>query len=304
MTQSKNPLLITILGPTASGKTKLAVSIANLVKGEIISADSRQVYQSMDIGTGKDLAEYGAVPYHLIDILHPNEEYNLFNYSLDFCRSFNTITSRQHIPLLVGGTGMYLDAVLSRYKLTIAKNEENTLQALEKKTDSELVQLLYSLKPSLHNTTDTLERDRLIKAIGIAYAEQNDETQIDWPYFRSLIIGIRIPRKELKQRILKRLKARFEQGMIEEVKSLLDAGVSTDRLERFGLEYRYIVRFLMGNLNYNDMFQKLASEIFRFSKQQEKWFRHIEKKQHQITWLDANDSLESKATRLVVSFLE
>lgn len=308
MTHSPEPPLITILGATASGKTKLAVALAKAFQGEIISADSRQVYRYMDIGTGKDLEEYGEVPYHLIDMIHPENEYSLFNFSLDFCNAFNHISSKQHLPLLVGGTGMYLDAVLSRYKLTIANIDENTRLELEKKSDDALVAYLRDLKPELHNTTDIQDRTRILKAIEIALSENNaldtgEQEFVAWPTVRPLILGIKIERHQLKERIKLRLKNRFEQNMIDEVEMLIRKGISFDRLDKFGLEYRYIARYLNGQLKFNDMFQKLNSEIDRFSKQQEKWFRNLEKKQHKIIWLDADEYIEKRAKSIIEEFI-
>ena len=309
MTHSPKSPLITILGATASGKTKLAVALAKAYHGEIISADSRQVYRYMDIGTGKDLEEYAEIPYHLIDVIHPRYEYSLFNFAQDFCTTFNHISSRQHLPLLVGGTGMYLDAVLSRYKLTIANIDENTRQELEKKSDEALISFLYALKPTLHNTTDIQDRSRILKAIEIVLSENEasatgKQAFLEWPNFRSLILGIRIDRQHLKERIKMRLKNRFEQGMIDEVEMLIRKGISFDRLNNFGLEYRYIARYLQGQLTFNDMFQKLNSEIVRFSKQQDKWFRNLEKKQHSIMWIDADESIEKNAESLLQEFMD
>ena len=283
--------------------------MAKLFKGEIISADSRQVYQYMDIGTGKDLEEYGDIPYHLIDVIHPDNEYNLFNFAKDFGLAFNHIISRQQLPFLVGGTGMYLDAVLSRYNLTIANIDENTRQDLEKKSKAELVTLLSDLKPALHNTTDTEDKTRLIKAIEIALSERKEahpdsgQMTLTWPEFEPLIIGIRIDREHLKKRIQSRLLSRLKQGMIDEVEMLIRKGVSFERLQNFGLEYRYIALYLSKKLNFNDMKQKLNSEIVRFSKQQEKWFRNLEKKQHRILWIDADDQLIENAERAIQQFV-
>jgi tRNA dimethylallyltransferase len=290
-----NPILITILGPTASGKTKLAVNLAKSLQGEIISADSRQVYRHMDLGTGKDIEEYGSIPYHLIDIIKPQDEYNLFKFSQDFCHSFLDIIERQKQPFLVGGTGMYLDSVLNRYNLTIANINKNTRQDLEKKTERELCEILRQIKPIQHNTTDTSHKARLIRGIEIAFEEGNPSKLIDWPIFNELTIGIKIHRNQLKQRIGERLKSRFQLGMIEEVENLIKIGVSKERIDNFGLEYRYILKHITGELNYNDMFQKLNSAIFKFSKQQEKWFRNIENKGKKIYWLDFEETINAQA---------
>lgn len=290
MTHSMPPL-ITILGPTASGKTKLAVNLAKQLSGEIISADSRQVYKHMDIGTGKDLKEYEHIPHHLIDLVNPGDEYNLFNFALDFTHAFNDITQRRHLPFLVGGTGMYLDAVLSRYKLTIANIDEKTRLTLEKKTEKELNEILHELKPTLHNTTDTQDKERLLKAIEIALSEESAAECVTWPHCNPLILGIQIERQALKKNITIRLKERFQAGMIDEVAHLRTLNISDQRIDSFGLEYRYILKHLTGELNYNDMFQKLNAAIVHFTKQQNKWFRNLEKKGHPIIWLDATQSM-------------
>lgn len=303
MTYYPIPPLITILGPTASGKTKLAVQLAKQLKGEIISADSRQVYQGMDIGTGKDIGEYESIRHHLIDIISPFEEYNLFNFAQDFSYTFSQITESKNLPFLVGGTGMYLDAVLSRYNLTIANIDKNTRQDLEKKTEDELKSILNKIKPLQHNTTDALQKDRLIRAIEIATADVNNERVFQWPKYDELILGIKISRDNLKQKITGRLKARLKLGMIEEVESLIKMGVSAERIDNFGLEYRYILKFLKGELNYNDMLQKLNSAIFNFSKQQEKWFRNMEKKGKDIIWLNHDDSMIDIAFELITKHI-
>lgn len=291
MTHFVTSPLITILGPTASGKTKLAVELATRFNGEIISADSRQVYKGMDIGTGKDLEEYGDTPYHLIDIIAPSDEYNLFNFASDFNSAFENIVQQHRLPFLVGGTGMYLDAALSRYKLTIANIDRNTRLNLQKKTEQELITILCELKPKLHNTTDIQNKDRLIQAIEIAISEKEAANSIQWPDFDPLILGIHLDRDILKKRVKERLKARFDVGMIEEVRNLRSAGISDNRIDNFGLEYRYILKHLTGELNYNDMFQKLNSAIVTFTKQQNKWFKNLQKKGHNIVWLDANENM-------------
>jgi len=303
MTHSQHPPLIIILGPTASGKTKLAIALAELYKGEIISADSRQVYRGMDIGTGKDLIEYGKTPYHLIDIINPDQEYNLYQFSRDFKHCYTGISQRATLPFLVGGTGMYLDAVLSRYNLTIAKTSENARNLYANKPESELISHLYKLKPELHNTTDTNDRSRLIQAISIAEAEKAHAETITWPNFKPFIMGININKKRCQARITQRLKDRIEEGMIEEVVKLKNNDIGWETLENFGLEYRYIAQYLQGSLNYNDMFQKLNSAIHRFAKKQDKWFRKIENKGHDIHWLEADDQLQVNAVKQLDIFM-
>lgn len=299
MTYSSNPSLIALIGPTASGKTKLAVHLAKIFNGEIISADSRQVYQGMDLGTGKDLNEYDSIHHHLIDIIHPKNEYNLFNFANDFKHSFNDISKRGKLPFLVGGTGLYLDSVFNRYNLTIANFNQNTRESLEKKSKQELSTLLMQFKPELHNSTDLNDTERLIKAIEIAIAEGQDAPIFSWPELQLVVLGIQIPRNTLKLRITNRLKQRLESGMIEEVESLISSGVSHERLDSFGLEYRFILKYINGELNFNDMYQKLNAAIFKFSKQQEKWFRNFEKKGIKIHWLNHSGDIEQQAQQII-----
>lgn len=291
MTGSVTPHnLLVILGPTASGKTRLAVAAARELNGEIISADSRQVFRRMDIGTGKDLAEYGDVPYHLIDICEPGEEFNLFAFQQLFNQAFTAITARGRLPLLVGGTGLYLDAVLRGYRLT-AVAENPALRAELAALSLEALQArLLALKPQLHNSTDLLQRERLVRAIEIAAAPQ----PADEPpalLLKPLVCGIRIEREELRRRITARLKERLQSGMIEEVAALLAAGIPPERLDAYGLEYRFVSRHLGGSLNRNDMFQKLNAAIHDFAKKQENWFRRMEKQGVPIVWLDSSGDL-------------
>ena len=299
MTHDPHSPLITILGPTASGKTKLAVSLAKKLTGEIISADSRQVYRHMDIGTGKDLNEYQSIPYHLIDIINPSEEYNLFEFSKGFCRCFEDIISRNALPFLVGGTGMYLDAVLSRYKLTVATPDKVTQELLEKKSDDALRAILLALNPKQHNATDLLDRKRLLQAIYIAESAHKASPVLVWPSYSSIIIGIRVSREITRQRITSRLQARFDEGMIEEVEQLHKSGISWEKLDFFGLEYRFIAKYIQGDLNYNDMFQKLNSAIHYFAKQQEKRFKRMERSGLNIHWLDQDAQLHEKSIQLI-----
>ncbi|KZY31688.1 MULTISPECIES: tRNA (adenosine(37)-N6)-dimethylallyltransferase MiaA [unclassified Oleiphilus] len=303
MTDSHQAKLVTILGPTASGKTSLAVELCRQFSGEIISADSRQVYRGMDIGTGKDLDEYEEVPHHLIDIVEPQEEFNLFAYAQHFSTAFTNIVKREQLPFLVGGTGMYLDAILNRYELTIAKSDEKARQEMENKSERELIELLLSFDKNLHNTTDLLSRDRIIKAIEIAVADSKDLKPLELPTFTPLTIGIRLEREEIKARITARLKARLEEGMIEEVETLRQQGLPWEKLHFFGLEYRFVAQYLQGELSYNDMYQKLNSAIHAFAKQQSKWFRNIEKKGQEIHWIDKGEDLFDKAAEHLAKHL-
>lgn len=284
--------LITILGPTAVGKTALAARLAAKYEGEIISADSRQVYRGMDLGTGKDLKDYvvdgKSVPYHLIDIASPKEEFNLYRFLEFFYKSFYEITSRGRMPFLTGGTGLYLDAVLKSYDMKKALSSEEYLLELDSLSLEELKARLIKANPKLHNTTDLLEKKRIIDAIKIAESTPESspfpEVKID-----PLVIGVRLERKEIKDRITRRLKARLQEGMIDEVKSLLEQGVSYEKLELLGLEYRFMGLYLKGSLSYNDMYQKLNSAIHAFAKRQMTWFRKMEREGLEINWIDGPD---------------
>ena len=290
--------LITVIGPTATGKTKLAAALSAMIGGEIISADSRQVYKGMDIGTGKDLHDYEyngvKVPYHLIDIAEPGYEYNIFEYQRDFTTVFNDIVSREKIPVLCGGSGMYIDAVINRYNLTIVPKDEFLRKNLIKLSDDELREKLKSYGP-LHNTTDLIDRNRLIRAIEIKdYEKRNPGKIVDLPEIDAVNIGIHFDRHELRQRITARLAERLENGMIEEVKNLLEKGISPDRLKFYGLEYKWVTMYVSGEIEYNEMFTKLNTAIHQFAKRQVTWFRRMEKKGTKIYWIDGNLSLEDK----------
>jgi len=279
--------IITILGPTASGKTSIASQLAHDFNCEIISADSRQVYKWMDIGTGKDLVEFQRynIKYHLIDVVTPFEEYNLFRYTKDFQIAYSEIKRNQKLPILVGGTGLYLSAILHSYNLPeINKELSDDLTAL---TFNQLKQILVQLKPKLHNVTDIKDKDRMIRAILIERSRNKSNSTS--PQLTSLNIGINTARDELKQRISERLKTRLENGMIEEVKELISKGVSKEKLNYFGLEYKFISQFIEGKLNYNDMYQKLNSTIHNFAKRQMTWFRKMEREGVQINWFIPND---------------
>ena len=286
--------LITILGPTATGKTSIAAQLAKNFNGEIISADSRQVYKGMDIGTGKDLIEFqkNNVQYHLIDIVEPLEEYNLFRFTNDFKSAFESINSKGKLPILVGGTGMYISAVLQSYKLPEISNE-NELKKLSDLTFKQLKDTLIKLRPKLHNVTDLLSKDRIIKAILIEQARE--KVNPSSPKLLSLNIGIRSEREEIKKRITERLKQRLAAGMIKEVEELLRKGVSLEKLDYFGLEYKFVSQYIDGKLNYNDMFQKLNSSIHNFAKRQMTWFRKMEKEGVKINWFPADDYLRVKS---------
>ena len=285
--------LISILGPTAIGKTKVAVTLAQEIGGEIISADSRQVYRCMDIGTGKDLADYTingkAIPYHLIDIVEPGTEFNLFEYQQAFLGAYNKIKDAGNVPILCGGTGLYLDAVINGYDLIKVECDEELRDGLADKSHYELVEMLAALRP-LHNSTDTIDRERLIRAIEIAvHAEDEVPAEDRFPKLNTQIFGLRLDRTILKERITVRLKDRLKNGMIEEIKSLLEQGITPEQLEFYGLEYRLVTQYVTEKLNYNDMYQKLREAIYQFARRQEKWFRKMERKGTVINWLETKD---------------
>lgn len=280
--------LITILGPTACGKTKLAAQLCYQFNGEIISADSRQVYIGMDIGTGKDFADYKVnetiIPYHLIDIIEPQEEYNLFLFRKDFTTAFNKIIDKNKLPFLVGGTGLYLSSVLQNYFLEPAEFNETEFQYFNSLSMEELKTILLNLNPVLHNTTDLIDKDRIITAIIIN--KKSSSSQKSSNVFQHIIIGVAPERELINQRIKYRLKKRLEEGMIDEVKKLIENGITHTRLQQFGLEYKYISKFLINEINYNDMFQKLNSAINAFAKKQMTWFRKMEREGVVINWID------------------
>ncbi len=284
--------LVALLGATATGKTKLAAFLAKELNGEIISADSRQVYKYMDIGTGKDLSDYIVdiinVPYHLINIAEPTEEYNLYRFKSDFYQSFEKIKTAGKMPFLVCGTGMYLSAILQNYKLRKADLSQNRIEELENCSEEKLREILLNIKPKQHNITDLITKERIIKAILIEEANQFENIQSQNP-ISSLNIGIKLERNEIKRRITNRLKKRLDEGMIDEVKNLSDMGITHNKLSFFGLEYKFISQHLRGELNYNDMYQKLNSAIHSFAKRQMTWFRKMERESVNINWFDGKD---------------
>ncbi len=283
--------LVTVLGPTAVGKTSLSAKLAYEFSGEIISADSRQVYKGMDIGTGKDLDDYivngTSVPYHLIDIIKPTEEFNLFLFTSNFKEAFEDISARGKIPILAGGTGMYLSSVLQKYDLKKSDFDPIKFDHLNSNSENELRDMLISMKPSLHNTTDLLDKERLIRAIMIeksAGGRVGSDLNVN-----SLVIGISLHRETIKKRITERLKYRLNNGMIEEAERLLKEGVTPEKMRFFGLEYKFLAMYLSGELNYNDMFQKLNSAIHGFAKRQMTWFRKMEREGVKINWIEGPD---------------
>lgn len=296
---------IVLLGPTASGKTSLAVRLAYNFNLEIISADSRQVYKGLDLGSGKDLDEYNYsgknIPYHLIDVTDLNSEYNVFDFTKDFYRAFKNITGRNIIPLIAGGTGMYLDAVIRKYELVEVPENPEFHQNLLSKPLEELSKLLLSLKSDLHNKTDLEDKARVIKAIEIASYMQSDEylknkeELLKLPDIQPLILGTSLERPLLRENIKKRLDERFAQGMIEEVENLHKQGFSYERMERLGLEYRFISEYLEGKItSKEELSEKLYTAICQFAKRQETWFRGMERKGVKINWLTKENSQDLK----------
>ena len=295
--------IITILGPTATGKTTLAASLAAFIGGEIISADSRQVYRGMDLGTGKDLEDFvvdgKTVPYHLIDIVDPGYEYNVFEFQQDFLKALNVISERENQPILCGGSGMYLDAILRNYKLDKVPENRKLREKFLEVSDDFLVQKLKSYG-TFHNTTDTESRDRLIRAIEIREFENKyPGIKAGLPEISSINFGIRFERETIRQRITKRLEIRLEEGMIQEVKSLLDGGLRPEQLTFYGLEYKYLTLYVIGEISYDEMFSKLNTAIHQFAKRQMTWFRRMEKKGVKIHWIDGEKSLEEKLAVIV-----
>ncbi|NMC73179.1 MAG: tRNA (adenosine(37)-N6)-dimethylallyltransferase MiaA [Geobacteraceae bacterium] len=289
---------IVVLGPTASGKTRLGAGIAREVGGEIISADSRQVYRGMDIGTGKDLEEYGEVPYHLIDILNPGEEFNVFRFQRLCFAAMDEVRGRGRVPVIVGGTGLYLDAVLRGYRMVEAPEDPVLRAELALLSPEELTSRLLSLNPRLHNTTDLLDRGRLVRAIEIAAYERDHDPE-PLPEIHPMVFGVRWERSALRRRITARLTARLDAGLIQEVERLHREGVPYETLEFYGLEYRFVSRHLTGELNRNDLFQKLNSAIHDFAKRQETWFRRMERQGVAIHWLDGSGAPLEEALALL-----
>ena len=283
--------LITILGPTASGKTVLAAALAAQLHTEIISADSRQIYRGMDIGTGKDLADYivngQSIPYHLIDICEPGYKYNVFQYQHDFFRVFRDIESRGKLPILCGGTGMYIEAVLKGYKLLDVPQNPTLRQSLQGKSLAELEQILASYKV-LHNKTDVDSAQRAIRAIEIEeYYRTEAPGRNEYEPINSLIIGVDIDRDTRRAKISQRLRARLAEGMVDEVRQLIDQGVKPDDLIYYGLEYKFVTQYVIGQLSYEEMVTQLEIAIHQFAKRQMTWFRGMEHRGSTIHWVNA-----------------
>ena len=323
--------MITILGPTASGKTPLAAALAVALPpvngecgAEIISADSRQVYRRMDIGTGKDLADYTVhgsgsmvqgssltinqepltIPYHLIDICEPGTKYNLFQYQQDFFDAYQDIIGRGKTPILCGGTGLYIEAVLKGYQLSPVPQNPELRARLEGKTLDELTEMLVELKAKngsvMHNKTDVDSCQRAIRAIEIEeYNLHTPTPKRELPPIDSLIVGVNIDREARREKITRRLKARLEEGMIEEVRGLLAEGIPAEDLIYYGLEYKFVTEYLVGKMTYDEMFQRLEIAIHQFAKRQMTWFRGMERRGFTIHWIDALQPMEEKVRQIL-----
>ena len=294
--------LITILGPTASGKTPLAASLADRLGTEIISGDSRQVYRRMDLGTGKDLVDYTVegrqVPYHLIDIVEPGYKYNVFEYQRDFLKAYEEITAKNKLPILCGGTGMYIESVLKGYRLLPVPENPELRASLEGKTLEELTSILAGYK-KLHNSTDVDTAKRAIRAIEIEeYYKQQLPEYREFPSLKSLIIGVDIDRELRREKITRRLKQRLDEGMVEEVRGLLAEGIDPENLIYYGLEYKFLTQYAIGELTFEEMFHQLETAIHQFAKRQMTWFRGMERRGFTIHWLDATLPMEEKIEQI------
>ena len=299
--------MITILGPTACGKTRLAAALAADIGAEIISADSRQVYRHMDIGTGKDLADYVVdgkpIPYHLVDICEPGTHYNVYEYQHDFLKAYQDIVGRGVTPLLCGGTGLYLEAVLRGYRLSPVPQDDALRQRLEGKSLDELRVMLEDLKhrngSKMHNVTDVDTAQRAIRAIEIEeFNLRNPVAEREFPQIPSLVIGLNIGREERRMRITHRLEQRLKEGMADEVRSLLDSGIDAPSLIYYGLEYKYVTEYVTGVLTYDEMFRQLEIAIHQFAKRQMTWFRGMERRGVRIHWVDAMLPMDEKLNRV------
>lgn len=295
--------LITILGPTASGKTPLAAALADRLSTEIISGDSRQVYRRMDLGTGKDLADYTVegrqVPYHLIDIVEPGYKYNVFEYQRDFLKAYEEIVAKGKLPILCGGTGMYIESVLKGYRLLPVPENPELRAGLEGKSLEELTHILEGYK-KLHNSTDVDTAKRAIRAIEIEeYYKQQPPEYREFPSLKSLIIGVDIDRELRREKITRRLKQRLDEGMVDEVRGLLNEGIPAENLIYYGLEYKFLTQYAIGELTYEEMFLKLETAIHQFAKRQMTWFRGMERRGFTIHWLDATLPMEEKTEQII-----
>jgi tRNA dimethylallyltransferase len=296
--------LITVLGTTATGKTALAAHLAAKIDGEVISGDSRQVYCGMDIGTGKDYADYFVdgveIPAHLLDIEDPGKHYNVYRFQADFVKVFDDIQTREKFPVLCGGSGLYLEAVLKDYKLIQVPPNKKLRKELEGKSLDELTEILKKLKPNLHNKTDLETDRRAVRAIEIEmYYRENPQLETPMPEIHSLNIGVKVDRETRRNRITRRLKQRLDEGMLDEVQKLLDSGLTPEQLIYYGLEYKYLTLHLTGELSYEEMFSQLEIAIHQFAKRQMTWFRGMEKRGTKIHWIDGALPMEEKVGKVL-----
>ena len=300
--------MLTILGPTASGKTSLATVVASRLNGEIISADSRQVYRRMDIGTGKDLADYVVdgkrIPYHLIDIREPGTKYNLFEYQQDILEAYQGIIQRGTFPILCGGSGLYIESVLGGYKLSLVPQNPELRRRLEGKSLEDLCVILEQLKArnhsAMHNKTDVDTAQRAIRAIEIeTYNLEHPTDNREFPKIDSLIIGVNIDRNNRREKITARLRQRLSHGMVEEVKALMNSGIPPENLIYYGLEYKFVTEYLIGKTSYEEMFKGLEIAIHQFAKRQMTWFRGMERRGYTIHWIDALQPMDMKVEEVL-----
>ena len=295
---------VVVLGATATGKTALAVKLAHAKHGEIISADSRQVYRGLDLGTGKDLQEYGSIPYHLIDVCDLSREFTVFHFQQEVYRIFPQLIEKDALPIIAGGTGLYLDAILRGYELIPVPEDPALRKELASKTLPELQDMLIALKPDIHNKTDLEQPDRLVRAIEIArYRQEHPESAAvhlhNVPPIKPKIYGISFERSILRERIRRRLITRIDAGMIEETEQIHAQGYSWERLESLGLEYRFTAQYLQGKIESKEAYiEQLYRAIGQFAKRQETWFRRMERNGIEIEWIDGNEAAQLTATAI------
>lgn len=295
---------LVVTGPTASGKTALAAAVAHRVGGEIISADSRQVYRGMNLGTGKDYHDYmvdgSAIPFHLIDIVDPGYKYNVFEYQRDFNKVYSDLKRRKIFPVVCGGSGMYADSIISGYKMFEVPPDSGLRVELEKKSMEELKEILLTYK-NVHNITDLETKKRVIRAIEIEHSSRNKAKQgIEFPKVKALLTGIIFERDKRRKMITERLKQRLDSGMVDEVKNLIDQGIDTETLIYYGLEYKFITLFLTGKISYSEMVRDLEIAIHQFAKRQMTWFRGMERRGIKIHWIDGMLPIEEKVEKVMV----
>jgi tRNA dimethylallyltransferase len=299
--------LLVVTGPTASGKTSMAAAVAEKVGGEIISADSRQVYRDMNLGTGKDYHDYFVngvqIPFHLIDIADPGYKYNVFEYQRDFIKVYYDLKKRKVFPVVCGGSGMYADSIITGYKMFEVPPDSGLRIELEKKSLEELREILSTLK-SLHNTTDLDTKKRVIRAIEIEHSNRNKGKPSEFPKIRALVVGIMLDREIRRERISERLKQRLSSGMIDEVKLLIDNGIDTETLIYYGLEYKFITLFLTGKMSYHDMVRDLEIAIHQFAKRQMTWFRGMERRGIKINWIDGELPMKEKVEKVMALLVQ